>query len=362
MYHVGVSNIFELLDDENDQEGKRVVHASGKQESAQGKGKAAAPVATKEAPKKSDAAPVKASLPPRERSDKRPRADDDRRPPRDRKPREPRQEGAAGGERSADGKRDSKERGFTARNPSKRTFDRKSGTGRGKEGKKSGGGRGNWGKAGEENWDEGAGAEPEKTSEEAKPAEGVAAPAKEPEAPLETEEQKKAREEEEKKKKEEEEKEARQITLDVFLKQQQEKGAALPELPAPRKPGEGVDKKELQQWSKFTVLKKEEGEKGAEVAEKKEEKKKEPKQEGKKDAKKDGKKDAKPEVKKQEAKQVPVDSVLRIQKPERERRERKDSPRSSGPKRVGGGNGGARGPSAPDVKDSSSFPALSVKA
>lgn len=359
MYHVGVSNIFELLDDENDEEGKKkVVKPPVKQEAPQTKTKAPVPTGKDQPRKNEPAAPAKGNQQaPRaekgERSERRferpakPEGEGERRgPPRDRRP--PRGEAgpAAPSDRpQGERKRDNKEREhgkFQAGKPTKRIYDRKSGTGRGKEVKKGGSGRGGWGKEAEgSNWDEGTTAEQE-VKEDVK-TEGET-PA-EPQQPVETEEEKKRREEEERKQKEEEEKEARQMTLEEYnkkkLEEKAEKGTVIPELPAPRKPGEGVDKKELQKWATFTPLKRDEEE---------EEEEKRDDAEAKKEKKKASKKQP-----------VPAD-VLRFQakKPERERRE-KGSPRyKDSPK--GGVKRGGRGAAAPDVGDTSSFPALSTKA
>jgi len=293
MYHVGVSNIFELLDDENDEEGKtRKVSAPVKQDTTQSKAKTTVQ-ATKDQPRKNESTPPSKAtgIAKVDRSDKRPRAEGEgegerrgqlrRTNNRDsnresRPPREPRPErtGAPVGERPP--RKDNKERehgrSFQSGGPQergKRVYDRKSGTGRGKEVKKGGGGRANWGKEGGENWEEpSTEQQQQQEGEEGKTATSVENTPKEEEkvAPVkeESEEDRKYREEEEKKRKEEEEKEEKMMTLDDYLKKKEsekaEKAAIIPELPAPRQAGEGVDKKELQKWAQFTALKRDEEE------------------------------------------------------------------------------------------------------
>jgi len=236
------------------------------------------------------------------------------------------------------GRRENKDREFQGQRPNKRPYDRKSGSGRGKEIKKGGGGRANWGKeGGDDQWEEVP--TTEKQEEESKPEAEAKVEPEIASAPIKEET------EAEKKFKEEEEKEAKQITLEDYLKKKEteKKGSVIPELPAPRQAGEGVDKKELQKWAQFTPLKREEESEKPLSAESKKDKKKEPKKQA-----------------------VPVDTVLKVHAPKKprsgkpegaspleRRRDFKDSPR-----------GGKRktGAAAPDVKDASSFPALSTKA
>jgi plasminogen activator inhibitor 1 RNA-binding protein len=353
------NNIFELLDDENDEEGSRKnqqqAAPSNKQAAPAVKGtKTPVSAPTKEQPRKDSAAPVKASGPPKERLDKRPQRTEGERSERPDRRRTDGSAPPAGGERSdrgdrpprvqegGRGRRDNKEnRDSQGFRPNKRPFDRRSGTGRGKEVKKGGGGRANWGK--EEVWEE----NPEKQSEEVKPEAAKSEPTEVvvavPAEPVkeETEEEKKRREEEEQKHKEEEEKEARQITLEDYLKKKEaekaEKPSIIPELPAPRKPGEGVDKKELQKWAQFTALKRDEEED-------------KPSGDSKKDKKKEPKKQA-----------LPLDSVLKVQAPKKPRPGRPDRPEGNPDRSSPRGNKRRTG-AAPDVRDASSFPALTTKA
>jgi len=133
----------------------------------------------------------------------------------------------------------------------KRVFDRRSGTGRGREQKKGGAGRGNWGKEGEgetpENWD---------NTEEGKDA---AAPKKEGEKPVEEVpvEKDPVQEEQERLAREEQEKEDKMMTLDTYYKQKEASQVKI-DLPQARKANEGVDQKELSKWNSYQVLKKEE--------------------------------------------------------------------------------------------------------
>jgi len=375
MYHVGVSNIFELLDDENDEEGRKKSSVSlPKQDTNQSKSKAVIQTG-KEQPRKNEqvsqgSSQVTAAAP---KPEKRPRLEggegEAERKNQTRRPREPRPERkersgppVATNDKPTEGgdkppKRDNKERDHSkfsqAQRGNKRIYDRKSGTGRGKEIKKGGGGRRNWGKGEEETtWVETPAVEQE--SEESKRGDAaskqdsaVSAP---PPVKEESEEEKKIREEEEKKRKEEEEREAKLMTYEDYLKKKEseknEKSSIIPGLPTLRKPGEGVDQNELSQWAKFTPIKRaEEEDKSSEG-------------EGKKEKKKESKKQA-----------VPVDSLFKVQtkkprNPKPERTERTERSESSGKREFkdsprGGKRGRGGSERAPNVKDASSFPALS---
>jgi len=130
----------------------------------------------------------------------------------------------------------------------KRTYDRKSGTGRGKDIKKGGSGMGNWGTYGDDVVEE----KPEK--EEAAPkqenaANGAVAQEKTEGKPEENKTEKPVVEQPPQEKDEEES----TRTYDEFLKLQAEKNARLEAitLPKERKPGEGVDQAA---WKGFVVL------------------------------------------------------------------------------------------------------------
>jgi len=403
--------MFELLDDENDDEGrKKGPTTTVKQDAPQIKTKPVTSTVGKEhAVRKND---VPAKEPSKERSDRRPpRAEGDR-PPRvegERPPRRNREGTSTGAEVTnrgdrgplkpeGRGRRDNKDREHGgevegAFKGAKRVFDRKSGTGRGKEVKKGGGGRGGWGKEStKDSWDEvpekQEGTDENKPVDTAEKVEGSPVEAG-PSAPIkeESDEEKKRQEEEEKKKKEEEEKEQRQMTLEDYRKkleaERAEKPTVIPNLPAPRQAGEGVDSKELQQWAKFTEIKREETEEQKIASAEAKKGKKEPKKQA-----------------------VPVDTVFRVQqpkkprpskedrfekgdRPDRDRGDRPDRDRGDRPERDRGerperdrgeraprkdfkdrefnkesprGPGKRpRGAAAPDVQDASSFPALSTQ-
>jgi len=331
MYHVPVSNIFEILGEEGEDRSKKQVPAK---ETAPTK-KATPP--TKETAKKETAPPTKGTGAPRvDRGDRKPRPEgkaprlDSAKIGEDRASRPPRQN--RGTDRPKGPRGDKPEGGAPSR---KRTFDRKSGTGRGKEIKRGGGGKGNWGKEGdpvEENPQE----EGESTTEAAAEAKTDATPAV-PAEPVEPKELT----EEEKKWKEEREKEEKQITLTEFMKLKESSSKNLPKLPAPR----SVEGKP--EWDSYTLLKKDTEEtKAATEAEEKEEKKKDP---------------SKKQV-------ISVADVLHIQskpiKEDRGDRPPRGGPRGKGPKIGAGGpkpqtKKKVPGGAAPNVKDQASFPALS---
>jgi len=131
------------------------------------------------------------------------------------------------------------------RNPNQRQYDRKSGTGRGRENKRAGGGRGNWGSVGDET----------KNTEEVEKTETTEAPQTEAapaEAPVEAVEEK-VEEEEEKVK-----------TLDEYLNSIKKVNISLP---APRQAGEGQEVSP--QWATYTPLKRDEEEEEEKKTEKK---------------------------------------------------------------------------------------------
>jgi len=214
----------------------------------------------------------------------------------------------------------------------RRVFDRRSGTGRGREIKKSGAGRGNWGKEGEEqteNWD--ATPEEGKVVKEGEKTEEAAPVEKDP-----------RQEEEERLAREEQEKEDKMITLEAYLKQKEATAVKI-DLPKERKANEGVDQKELSKWGSYQVLKKDDDDVTVSKSEARE---------------KTGKNT------------VPVDKIFNVREPPRPRADREDRGgfRGRGGNRGGrggsrGGRGGSRrgGESAPNF-DLNSFPTLATKA
>jgi len=162
--------------------------------------------------------------------------------------------------------------------------------------------------------------------------------------------------------------------MEEYLKQKAESKSKLAAvtLPAPRKANEGVDSKEAKKWKDYKPLKRDDEEL---VVPKK-----------KADTKTENQKESERAEDKKKAEKVPVDQVLRIQapkrdRPPRERREReKDETQEPSP-RSRGGRGGGRGrgsadrdrdrdrakrnqqqKEAPNVTDEASFPSLAAKA
>lgn len=262
-------NIYELLDDDNE------------------KGKA--PVAQQQKPKtQTTTTQAKASTqqvnraPARNQDNRKPREENrsfgDQQQVSDRKPRGERKT-PKGGE-------------FTEvrapRNPNQRQYDRKSGTGRGRENKRAGGGRGNWGSVNDEvkTVEETEKVETEAPATDAAPAEATA----EPTAEVKVEE-----EEEEKVK-----------TLDEYLGTIKKVNISLP---APRQAGEGQEANS--KWATYTALKKDDDEDKKVGAEKK-----------------------KPETKESSKQTISADQVIHF----------KESPKGERSFRGGrGGRGGRRG-------------------
>lgn len=151
--------------------------------------------------------------------------------------RKPREEGGRYSDQSVSDRKPRErksDKGFTEvrapRNPNQRQYDRKSGTGRGRENKRAGGGRGNWGNVNDETKNV---EETEKVETEAPaPVEGATAEA----APAE---EVKVDEEEEKVK-----------TLDEYLNTIKKVNISLP---APRQAGEGQEANS--KWASYTALK-----------------------------------------------------------------------------------------------------------
>jgi len=269
-----------------------------------------------------------------------------------RQPREPREPRGGFSERPDNEKKD-KDAGFSSGN--KRVYDRRSGTGRGKENKKQGSGKGNWGREVE------GFEEPQISGEESKP---VSEPEKEKEEVKHQEPEKDPETlEREKKEQEEHEKEAKMMLYDEYVQQQQSKAVNVA-LPEARKPNEGADRSEAKKWASYTQLKRddEDGEEESSEA------------------------SGKQKEKKSNKKVVPVDQVFIVQqkrrerpeRPEWERSERSDRPdrqdRRKTSKPFGRGGGRGRGfnttststsqsssQSEPNF-DESSFPSLATKA
>lgn len=224
-------NIYELLDDDSNEKGQK------------------GSVAQQQKPK-TQTTQAKAST--TQQVNRAPARNQDRN--QDRKPRE---EGRFGDQQVSDRKprgerKPTKGGEFTEvrapRNPNQRQYDRKSGTGRGRENKRAGGGRGNWGSVTDET----------KTQDEIEKVEQEVAPTTEapaettPEAVVED----KVEEEEEKVK-----------TLDEYLNSIKKVSLTLP---APRQAGEGQEVSP--QWASYTALKKDEDDEKKTSEEKKKEK------------------------------------------------------------------------------------------
>jgi plasminogen activator inhibitor 1 RNA-binding protein len=229
----------------------------------------------------------------------------------------------------------------------KRVYERRSGTGRGREIKKGGGGRGNWGKdtdAAEETGEqpvEGEKTAPVTTTEGGEPAAAATAAKTEGEGKAEEQQQQPAKEEEE---------EDNTMTLDEYLKKKSEKTLNI-SLPPPRKAGEGQQNPE---WSKFVQLQRDDEEDTKKPGSKKD----------------DQKKAQKDQTKKETA--VSIDAVFKVQdespkrQPRRERGENNNNARGgAGGERKGAGRGGAGrgrgGPRNPTPNmDEKNFPALAT--
>jgi len=202
-----------------------------------------------------------------------------------REPREPR----GGFSERLDNEKKDKDAGFSTGN--KRVYDRRSGTGRGKETKKQGSGKGNWGRE-----VEGFEEQPQVSGEESKT---VSEPEKDPETL-----------EREKKEQEDHEKEAKMMLYDEYVQQQQSKAVNVA-LPEARKPNEGADRSEAKKWASYTQLKREDEDDEEESSEA----------------------SGKQKEKKSSKKVVPVDQVFNVQQKRRERPERPDYERSERPER-----------------------------
>lgn len=226
----------------------------------------------------------------------------------------------------------------------KRQYDRRSGTGRGKEVSKGGAGKRNWGRN-EENLEEA----PQNATTEEQPQEPVVERELSPEEKAEKEK----REKEAQEKREQEEKEANYKLLTEYLEEKKKKGPVIP-LPAPRNPNE----ESTNQWKDFTPLKKNAPE--SSVPKSKEQKKDE-----KKEEKKEEKKDTPKEVRKKE--KLP-DELLGFQTAPRPAPERENRREGRGERRgQGKGNRGPRksnqgGRGSEKAINLDEFPSLATKA
>lgn len=345
-YRLGVANIYELLSDDNgeaiakvkaDQKKSEPAPVAKTQTKAATSSTSSSQQQNKRKPqtdRKNDRAQSYDGKGPQQKREKPPRlegsnndqgaVEGERRRSRPEGARGPRGEGRG---RREGGQNESSD-GF--RGPSnKRVFDRKSGTGRGREyNKKGGSGKGNWGTVSDDRTAQEEGAKEEETEETVKAeaekgAESQDAEKKDSEA--KTEEKQAEPDPDEKLK-----------TLDDYLKEVKKPTFALPQ---PRKPGEG---EKNASWANFVPLKRDD--------------------ESSQDSPKEEKRN-----KEAKSSAVRVDDVIDIKFPQEERRgfgrgrgERSDRGGQRGQK-------GGRGPrqnkqSAPNFSDESSFPALSTKA
>lgn len=304
------TNIFELLEDENDTEVKKPATSGSQQQKQKGPANAQ-PQKKAEAPKSANEGKGKTT----QKVDNKPSGNK----PRDVGASSQRVESSAPRNKAPRQFHDKKEHQQKEESherqekPAHRQFDRRSGTGRGKEMKKSGGGRGNWG-----NDDDAQKAVSDQVETEVKEETTNQAEAK-----VETTDANASTEQKEEVKEEEED---NTKTLEEFLG-----GIKKPvfELPPPRQVAEVKDKK-------FVPLVRERDE--------------EPQKKAQKEEKKDSGKNT-----------IPADQVLKFTesspKPFGRGRGRRDSPRGGRGGR--GARGGKTGP-APNFKDESSFPSLTA--
>jgi len=260
MAHSRTSNLFELLRDASEgSDGKKRKEEKKTDASA----KAAAP---KAAPKKAEptqkaveapkAAPVKAA--PKSADAKQDRPAGERKPRTENNNRGGEVRVPKGEGRPREDRRDKVDRNRTDQvkedkgfvHPTKRAYERRSGTGRpfSGENKKGGAGKGNWGKPGSEQEAlADVNSELAEQTDDATPKTGDETKENEPAAPKQlTPEEEAALKEKEK--------EERMLTLEEYRKKQEEEKAKIP-LPQPRKAGEGSNEKK---WANFQKLEKEE--------------------------------------------------------------------------------------------------------
>lgn len=341
------SNLFELLRDASEgSDGKKRKEEKKTDTSA----KAAAPkAAPKKAEPKADAPKATATKAAPKSADAKPKQDRQEKPLGERKPRtentnrelRPKGEGRPREDRrdKADRNRGDQvreDKGFV--HPTKRAFERRSGTGRpfGGENKKGGAGRGNWGKPGSEQEAlADVNAESEQTEETPKTEETKDT---EPAAPKQL-----TPEEEEALK--EKEKEERMLTLEEYRKKQEEERAKIP-LPQPRKAGEGSNDKK---WASYQKLEKSEESLFSTVQKKKG------------SAAPTTPATSSPGTKKNV---VPVTDVLHVKQERKSERGGRDARGGAGRgrgQRGGGGGGGGRGKAEEFSLNEQAFPALSEK-
>jgi len=341
-YRLGVANIYELLSDDNGQ-AIAAVKASDQKKSEPAPTAKAATSSTSssqqqskpkqpQTDRKNDRAPSKDGKGPQQKRDRPPRSEgssSEQGPVEESERRHSRPEGARGPRGEGRGRREGGQTessdGF--RGPSnKRVFDRKSGTGRGREyNKKGGSGKGNWGTVSDDRRAQEEGAKEEEVEETKVEGEKVSETQDEEKKDTEVKQEEQPVEAEEEKLK----------TLDEYLKEVKKPTLSLPQ---PRKPGEG---EKNSSWANYVPLKRDD--------------------ESTPDSPKEEKrnKDAKGSVR--------VDDVIDIKFQQEERRGygrggRGSDRGSDRGQRRGGPTG--RGPrqnkqSAPNFQDESSFPALS---
>jgi len=352
-FGVGVSNVFDLLEDETD-EGRgnqQNVKSQGGRQTQAAKG----PVKTQEPPKKNETVGSTGQ--------KGGRQDSQRGQPAKPQEKKPTRKEYLIGEGPAPGAKEAVEpvedKGFVQvesrdRHSDRRTrpvvrgkrqFDRRSGTGRGKEVAKGGAGKGNWGSDRGESYT--ASENPEEQQE-------IVEPPVERELTPQEKEEKEKREKEEEERRKAEEKENNMKLLDEYLEEKKKKAPAVA-LPPPRAANEGSNQN---QWKDFVPLKKEQPNtmKLATV------KKTEP---AKKEEKKEEEKDKKKEEK------LSTD-LLGFQAPPRQVEERRGgsgrgsrTPKGARAPRKSPSNQG-RGSGAPEKPigafDETNFPSLATKA
>jgi len=293
-YGVGVSNVFDVLEDENEE--RETSKAKPQRVPAKGPAQTAKKVEGRAEGQKEGRASTQGSRPPRRREGAEKEGEE----------KENRHQGERG------------KRGLAPARPGKRVYDRKSGTGRGKEVSKGGAGKGSWGNEQDEI---GEGTErPPATTEGEAPKEGEEK--KEGEATTEATEEKKEPENVEK-------------TLQEYLEEQKKKTPSL-SLPPPRTIAASEEKK----WKDFVPMKKDE-ESGPRKREKKEKEEKEEKETGKGNL---------------------ASELLQFKnpRPRFERRDNKPSTRGGGGRKEPKGN---RSESKPiKVDDEKHFPVLAAKA
>jgi len=357
-YGVGITNAFELLEDETD-ESRQTANKAPVSKGTVAKGKV-------EPTKRTTAAPI-ARVEGRQenKGQNRPRDNEHK---NDRMGSAPRRDYVVGEEKSAPvaaqepgmegfSKVESRDRHHERRGGAgrkegqipggkfKRQFDRRSGTGRGKEISKGGAGKHNWGSdKGEANTE----ASTENQTQEEEGAEQVQAPPPPKEETPEEKEERLAREKEEGYK-----------LLDEYLEEKKKNAPSLA-LPPPRTANEGTQN----QWKDYVPIQKDAptGVKIANIT--------------KKDVKKEEKKEEKKGEEKKEKKEKISEDLLgfhappRAQSDRRERGERSDrggerrgpkGQRSSGPRKTGSGNTRSDTRSI-EVNDELQFPSLATKA